>query len=171
MHLVGAHRPSYVAEEEVFLAIGDLVLEPPTDGVVVVCARVCDAVSADVVGCVEVLCYIAVKPKQQDPHPRKPKQCHHLADIGGDVTEVLGDDREARPAPDKVRQEFTPRRIDPAAVLRRRRTGRDLPVLDEPPEMIEPQPVEKSEGALDPALPPRKPLFPVRLPAVDRVSP
>ena len=171
MYLVGADPPPDVAEEQVLLVVGGLVLEPAPDGVVVVRPRVGDTVPCDVMRRVRVLCDVAGETEGQDLHPREPEVGHHLVDIGGDVAEVFGDDREARPAPHKQGEEIPAGGIDPAPVLCGLIPGRHLPVLHEPPEMVEAQPVDEGEGAFDPALPPREPLLPVRVPVVDRVPP
>ncbi|KAF5043686.1 hypothetical protein DSECCO2_499720 [anaerobic digester metagenome] len=147
------------------------MLEPPANRVVVVRPRVGDAVPCDVVGSVRVPRDVAGEAEYQDLHPREPEVGHHLMDVGSDVAKVLGDDGEARPAPHKQGEEVPAGRIDPAPVLRGRLPGGDLPELHEPPEVIEAQPVDESEGAVDPALPPRKSPLAVRIPVVDRVSP
>ncbi len=171
MYLVGAHRPPDVVEYEVLLVVGDLVLEPSPDRVVVVCPRVGNAAFCDVVGRVRVLCDVAREAEGQDLHPREPEVAHHLVDVGGDVAEVLGDDRETRPAPREQGEEVPAGSIDPVPVLCGLLAGRHLPELHEPPEVVEAQPVDEGEGAVDPALPPPEPLLLVRIPVVDRVSP
>ena len=68
-------------------------------------------------------------------------------------------------------KEVRTRPVDPGAILGGPITGRDLIIISERPEVVDPEEIIEFSGAPDPAYPPVVSSIPERRPVIDRVSP
>lgn len=148
-----------------------VVFEPAPGGVVVMGAGIGRALGFVVVGGVGVAGQVVAEGEVEQPHPRKPEPAHDLPDVRGDHPQVLGDDGQAGEPGRKAVEEVHRRDVHPPAVHGGLFLRRHLPIGDQPPEMVEPDPVEQGQVPVQPIGPPVETPLPEHVPPVNGVAP
>src|SRR5208337_4875821 len=150
---------------------GGVMHKPPFYRVVVVCARVNDAVFHVIMRNVGIFGRIASKSKQQDLHSGQCEFAHDCLDFWSDDTEVFGNYRNRGEAPQQRMEELPGGSFHPFAVDGGFFRRRHFPVGYEPPEVIEPNYVKTLQIVLYAADPPLIEGFLELVPGINRIAP
>ena len=145
-------------------------LHEPERRVVVVRARIADAVDGNVVREIGVV-GVAVKGELQNFHPREAGAAQKTQHAPVHLPEVLRDEGEFAERAFGRGKQLHARAAPPAAVLGRRGARLHLVIAVQPAEMVDADDVVQREGSADAADPPGVPFRRVRLPVVDGVAP
>ena len=96
---------------------------------------------------------------------------HDFAHVGRDLSKVFGEDRGMGKAAEQRREERFIGHRDPLAVHGDFVAGRDLPIGDQPSEVIDAQQIEQTQVVLQSPHPPLEIGLLETVPVVDWISP